>query len=138
MENKRISDCFADSETRSLILGATRVTGMISGPGDLVLEGELQGDIAIDGLLFVGENGSVRGKVTAGNMILSGQVQGRVTVKERIEIRPSGRMKGNIVCQKISIAEGAFLDGEVHTHKGKTLAPDYFTEKRKELQASVE
>ena len=37
MENKRISDCCADSETRSLLLGATRVTGLISGPGDLVL-----------------------------------------------------------------------------------------------------
>jgi|GEM_PF-4038529 len=52
-------------------------------------------------------------------------------VRERIEVRSSGRMEGNIVCQKIAIAEGAFMDGEVHTHKGKPLSPEYFTEKRK-------
>ena len=42
-------------------------------------------------------------------------------------------MEGNIACQKIAIAEGAFMDGEVHTHNGQALAPDYFAEKRKDL-----
>jgi cytoskeletal protein CcmA (bactofilin family) len=68
-------------------------------------------------------------------MVLAGRVQGKIMVQERIEIRSSGRMEGNIICQKISIAEGAFLNGEVHTHKGRPLTPDYFTEKRKDLQA---
>jgi cytoskeletal protein CcmA (bactofilin family) len=134
MENKRICDSFADPETKSTILGTTRITGNISGSGDLVLDGELQGDITIAGLLFISEKGTVEGKVSSGNMILAGHVRGRIMVKERIEIRSSGRLEGKIVCQKIAIAEGAFLDGEVHTQKGKPLAPDYFTEKRKDLQ----
>ena len=67
-------------------------------------------------------------------MILAGQVQGRITVAGKVEIRASGHVQGNIVCQQIAIAEGAFLDGEVNTHKGKPLTPDYFTEKRKDLQ----
>ncbi len=138
MENKRICDSFADPVTRSIIQDSTRIAGNISGPGDLVLDGELQGDISIAGLLIIGEKGSIQGKVTAGNMILAGRVRGRVKVGERIEIRSSGRMEGNVACEKIAIAEGAFLDGEVHTHKGKALAPDYFSEKRKDLQAAAE
>jgi cytoskeletal protein CcmA (bactofilin family) len=135
MENKRISESLVDPETKSTIQGATRITGNISGPGDLVLDGELKGDIAIGGLLFIGEKGSVQGKAAAENMILAGHIAGRITVKERIEIRTSGHIEGHITCQKIAIAEGAYLDGEVHTHKGKVLAPDLFTEKRKGLQA---
>lgn len=136
MENTRICDSFADALSKSVLLGSARIAGNLSGPGDLVLDGEVQGDIAVDGLLVIGETGFVQGKVAAGNMILSGRVQGRITVKERIEIRASGRLKGNIACMKIAIAEGAFVDGEIHTHKGKSLEPDYFTEKRKDLQES--
>jgi len=135
MENKRISDSLIDPETQSTIQGTTAITGNITGPGDLVLAGMLNGDVTIGGLLLIGEKGSVQGKVTAQNLILAGRVSGRITVTERIEIRTSGRIEGNITCQKIAIAEGAYLDGEVHTHKGKTLAPDFFAEKRKDLHS---
>lgn len=136
MENTRISETFSDPDGRSSIRGATRITGTINGPGDLELNGELVGDVTITGLLVVGEKGSVQGKVSAGNMVLAGCVRGKVTVRERIEVRSSARMEGNIVCQKIAIAEGAFLDGEVHTHKGKPLTPNFFSEKRRDLQAA--
>lgn len=134
MENTRISESFSDPGNKSTFLATTRITGNVSGPGDLELDGELAGDIAVGGLLVIGEKGSVRGKASAGNMVLAGRVQGKIMVRDRIEVRSSGRMEGNIICQKIAIAEGAFMDGEVHTHKGKPLSPEYFTEKRKDLR----
>lgn len=134
MENTRVSESFADPGNKSAIRGTARITGNVSGPGDLELDGELVGDIAVDGLLVIGEKGSVQGRATAGNMVLAGRVQGKIMVRERIEVRSSGRMKGNIICQKIAIAEGAAIDGEVHTHKGKPLSPEYFTEKRRDLR----
>jgi len=136
MENQRLESSFVDLGSKTALQATTRVTGTISGPGDLVLEGALEGDVAIEGLFFLGENGSVKGKITAGNMILAGHVQGRISVTGMVEIRASGRVLGNVVCQKIVIAEGAYLDGEVHTHKGQPLVPGYFTEKRKERQSS--
>jgi cytoskeletal protein CcmA (bactofilin family) len=137
MENLRLESSYADPENKTALQANTRITGTVTGPGDLVLDGALDGDIAIGGLLFIGEKGSVQGKITAGNLILAGQVKGRITVTGTVEIRASGHVLGNIVCQKIVIAEGAYLDGEVHTHKGKPLAPSYFTEKRKDLQAAA-
>lgn len=136
MENTRISESYNDPDGKSSIRGLTRITGAINGPGDLELDGELVGDVAVAGLLVIGETGAVQGKVTAGNLVLAGRVRGKVTARERVEVRSSARMEGDIICQKIAIAEGAFLDGEVHTHKGKPLAPDYFTEKRRDLQAA--
>jgi cytoskeletal protein CcmA (bactofilin family) len=136
MENLRLESSFVDPENKTTLPATTRITGNVSGPGDLILDGTVNGDIAIQGLLFLRESGSIKGKITAGNMILAGQVQGRITVAGMIEVRASGRVLGNIVCQQIVIAEGACLDGEVHTHKGKPLTPDYFSEKRKELQST--
>jgi len=136
MENQRLESSYVDSDSKTSLQATTRVTGTISGPGDLVLDGALEGDVAIEGLFFLGESGSAKGKISAGNMIVAGHVQGRITVAGMVEIRASGHVVGNIVCQKIVIAEGAYLDGEVHTHKGKPLAPRYFTEKRKDLQAA--
>lgn len=136
MENTRISESFTDPGSKSTLRGTTRITGNVSGPGDLELDGELVGDIAVDGLLVIGEKGSVQGKATAGNIVLAGRVRGKIMVRERIEVRSSGRMEGDIICQKIAIAEGAFMDGEVHTHKGNPLSPEYFTEKRKDLRTT--
>lgn len=133
MENLRTIDSLADPGNKTTILQSTRITGSVSGPGDLFLEGKLEGDLTISGLLFIGEGGAIRGEITAGNMILAGSVQGRITVAGKIEVRSTGRIQGDLVCQQIAIAEDAHLDGEVHTHKGKPLAPDVFTEKRKEL-----
>ena len=138
MENKRICDSLIDPVSKSAIQEGTHITGNIAGAGDLILNGELKGDIEVGGLLLIGEKGSVQGMVAAENVILAGHVMGRVTVKEKIEIRTSGNMEGHIVCQKIAIAEGAYLDGEVHTHKGNAVTPSYFTEKRKDLQAADE
>jgi len=137
MENTRVSESFAEPDGKSVLLGRTRVVGNISGPGDVLLDGEIEGDVAVAGLLFIGESGSVRGQISAGNLVLAGEIRGRVKAAGRVEVRCSGRLVGDIVCQKIAIAEGAFLDGKVHTHKGQPLAPEVFTEKRQELQAAI-
>lgn len=133
MENQRTVDSLVDPGNQTTIKPATSITGKVSGPGDLFLDGKVKGDITISGLLFIGENGSVQGEVTAGNMILAGHMQGRVTVAGKIEIRSSAHIQGDLVCQRIAIDEDAHLDGEVHTHMGKPLTPEFFTEKRKDL-----
>lgn len=135
MENQRNCDSLIDPENKTTVLATASITGTVSGPGDIYLHGRIKGDVTITGLLFIEESGSVLGKISAGNLIVAGHAKGRITVSSKIEIRSSGNIEGNIICQKIAIAEGAQLDGEVHTHKGTPLAPDYYTEKRKDLQA---
>jgi cytoskeletal protein CcmA (bactofilin family) len=134
MENQRTVDSLVDPGNKTTIKQATSISGTVSGPGDLFLDGKINGDITISGLLFIGENGAVQGEIAAGNMILAGRVEGRVTVAGKIEIRSTAHIQGDLVCQCIAIAENAHLDGEVHTHKGNPLEPEYFTEKRKDLQ----
>jgi len=133
MQNQRITDTVIPMEQKNVITPSTIINGEIQGQGDLNLEGQFIGNISIKGLLFIGKAGSFKGEATAENMILEGRVEGMIKVTAKIEIRFSGSLQGNIFCQKIAIAEGAFIDGEIRTRKGKSLAPEYFEEKRKGL-----
>lgn len=133
MQNQRLSDSLADPGVKSVITPDTAITGDIRGQGDLHLEGQLTGNIDIDGLLFIGKKAFFKGEARVANMVIEGRVEGQLHASTKIEIRCSGNIVGTIVCQKIAIAEGAFFDGKIKTHKGKPLTPDYFVEKRKEL-----
>jgi cytoskeletal protein CcmA (bactofilin family) len=138
MQNLRITDAVPETGLKTSITPATIITGEIQGQGDLHLEGQLTGKIQIKGLLFVGKKGNFKGEASAENIIVEGQIEGQINAAAKIEIRSSGVIQGTIVCQRIVIAEGAFLDGKVKTRIGKLLTPEYFVEKRKELQVGQE
>jgi cytoskeletal protein CcmA (bactofilin family) len=134
MQNQRSTDTVPEPELKTIITHATVITAEIQGQGDLKLEGQLTGNINIEGLLFVGKAGSFKGEATAENMVVEGRIEGQIRATIKIEIRSSGHIQGNIFCQQIAIAEGAFVDGKIKTRKGKLLTPEYFVEKRKDLQ----
>jgi cytoskeletal protein CcmA (bactofilin family) len=134
MQNQRIIDSPADVEQKSSITKATSISGEISGHGDLRLEGRIDGEIKLKGLLFIGKDCLFSGQAEAGHIIIEGRVEGRIKALDKIEIRAGGHVQGKIVCKQIAIAEGAFLDADVKSMKGKLVAPIYFNEKRKELQ----
>ena len=135
MQNQRIADQVPEPGLKSIITPATMITGEIRGQGDLNLDGQLTGNIEIKGLLFVGKTGNFNGEASAENMIIEGRIEGQIKANAKIEIRSSGYIQGTIFCHQIVIAEGAFLDGKIKTRKGKTLIPEYFVEKRKDLQS---
>jgi cytoskeletal protein CcmA (bactofilin family) len=135
MQDQRIVDTIPEPGLKTIITSATIITGEIQGQGDLYLEGQLSGKIQIKGLLFIGEKGSFKGEATAENIIIEGQIEGQINAAAKIEIRSSGLIQGTIVCQQVVIAEGAFLDGKIKTRKGNFLTPEYFVEKRKDLQS---
>ena len=134
MQNLRITDKVPEPGLKSTITPTTIISGEIQGQNDLSLEGQLTGTIEIHGLFFVSRTGNFNGEASAENMIIEGRIEGQIKASAKVEIRSSGHVQGNIVCQEIVIAEGAFLDGKIKTKKGKPLLPEYFIEKRKDLQ----
>jgi cytoskeletal protein CcmA (bactofilin family) len=81
--------------------------------GGVRIEGALDGDIHLQGMLVVGETGRVTCKVLQANVVIvAGAVRGDITT-EKLEIRSSGRVWGNVVTAAFSTEEGAFLRGQV-------------------------
>ncbi|MBN2146965.1 MAG: polymer-forming cytoskeletal protein [Anaerolineales bacterium] len=87
--------------------------GHLGGSGGVRIEGTFEGDIALRGLLVVGETGRVTCEhLRANTVIIAGMVRGDITA-ERLEIRASGRVWGNVLTAAFSTEEGAFLRGQI-------------------------
>ena len=87
--------------------------GQIGGSGGVRIEGTFEGEVALRGLLVVGETGRVTCEhLRAYTVIVAGIVRGDITA-EKVEIRRTGRVWGNVVSAAFATEEGAFLRGQI-------------------------
>ena len=87
--------------------------GSINGSGGVRIEGAFEGEIALRGMLVVGETGRVTCQnVRANTVIVAGAVRGNITT-QKLEIRSSGRVWGDVVTTAFVTEEGAFLRGQI-------------------------
>ena len=87
--------------------------GQLTGSGGVRIEGSFEGEIALRGLLVVGETGKVTCQQLRANLVVvAGAVRGDITT-EKLEIRSTGRVWGNVVTAAFATEEGAFLRGQV-------------------------
>ncbi len=87
--------------------------GDLRGKGGVRIEGTLEGEIAVRGLVIIGETGRVTCQTfKADTIIVAGSVNAEL-VAEKLEIRATGRVYGDVITQSFSTEEGAFLRGKV-------------------------
>jgi cytoskeletal protein CcmA (bactofilin family) len=101
------------------IAPGTRVQGAVTGASELLIEGEVEGEIRIDSLVVVGAEGTVRGPITAQVVRVGGRVAGNVEAADRIEVTASGNVEGDMAAPRVIIAEGAFFKGRVEMRGNK-------------------
>ncbi len=111
------------SDSSTAVQGVDRITsvlgpgviwhGAITGSGGVRIEGAFEGEIALRGLLVVGETGRVTCEnVRANAVIVAGAVRGNITT-QKLEIRASGRVWGDVITTAFVTDEGAFLRGQI-------------------------
>lgn len=113
-------------------------TGNLGGKGGIRIEGTFEGEIAIRGLVVIGETGRLTCKMLkANNVIVAGAVKGSITA-EKLEIRSTGRVWGDVVTTAFSTEEGAFLRGQVRMEEHIEIKLDDETPKEKPNTESTE
>jgi len=88
-----------------------KIIGELSGDEDVLVEGQIEGEIRITRDLRVGAGGVVKAKVSAQSIIVSGEIVGDCEATGRVELQSTGKLTGNIRAPKIVIAEGAMFRG---------------------------
>jgi cytoskeletal protein CcmA (bactofilin family) len=120
---KRNTTPLTKSEAQQPVQAVERITsvlgsgviwhGSINGSGGVRIEGAFEGEIALRGMLVVGETGRVTCQnVRANAVIVAGAVRGNITT-QKLEIRSSGRVWGDVVTTAFVTEEGAFLRGQI-------------------------
>jgi cytoskeletal protein CcmA (bactofilin family) len=95
------------------IASGTKVVGQISGTAELVIDGEVEGQIDLDSRVIIGASGRVKGEIQARAIEVGGKVHGNVRGRERVEVLTTGGLEGDVVSPRVVIAEGAFFKGKV-------------------------
>jgi cytoskeletal protein CcmA (bactofilin family) len=93
--------------------GGTRIRGRVSGEGDLVIEGEVDGDIAVAGALSISSSGKVTSDVEAKEATIAGTLEGSVTASGPVRVVAGSHVRGSLKGSTVSIEEGAEFAGRL-------------------------
>jgi cytoskeletal protein CcmA (bactofilin family) len=84
-----------------------------TGPINLKLNGDFEGDLEAKGTLIIGEKADVKAKTVKGDTItIAGKVKGDIICSKRLELSASARVLGNVEAPILVMNEGAILKGE--------------------------
>jgi cytoskeletal protein CcmA (bactofilin family) len=103
----------SDNSSQAVIGRTTRVRGRVSGDGDLVIEGNVEGDITMRGDLTIAEGGRATSTIEAASVTLRGELDGDVRVSGMIRIEAGARVRGDMLGESVSLEEGAELVGRL-------------------------
>jgi cytoskeletal protein CcmA (bactofilin family) len=91
----------------------TRIVGRLTGDGDLLVEGRIEGEVSLRGNLSVTEGGVIVAPVEAGDVTVSGSVDGDVTARGAVTLRAGGTVRGAITASRIAVEDGARFTGRI-------------------------
>lgn len=97
----------------TVIARGVKLEGEFKSQGDVLIEGEVVGNIQTDGLLTAGPEALLKAGVMAADAVIAGRVEGNLQVKRRLEVKSTAKIKGDISCLTIVVEAGAMLQGNV-------------------------
>lgn len=102
------------SDAGARIGSGARIRGRIHGDGDLVVEGQVDGELAIRGELTIAEGGAVTSEaVEAQSVTVAGTLEGDVAATGPVRLVAGARVRGNLKGSAVSIEEGARFSGRL-------------------------
>ena len=102
---------FKDAET---IIGASiKVKGNFHGEGNIVVEGQLEGNLRTEANLFIGDKAKVVANIEANDAIINGEVKGSLKIHQYLALGPTAKIIGDINYCEISIEKGAIINGQI-------------------------
>lgn len=103
----------SSQQQRTVIGPGIHVEGDIRGQSDVELQGTIEGNVKLEGLLVVGAGGRLEGDVSANAVVVEGEILGNIDARDKVELCSNCKMKGNLRSNSLSIQEGALFEGRV-------------------------
>lgn len=82
-------------------------------PVNLRINGSFEGKLDTRGNLTIGENAKVRASIRGDKIIVAGKVTGDITATQSLSLIAPATVEGSIITPRLSITEGALLEGKV-------------------------
>lgn len=108
---------FNNAPTHNVLNQDVTVEGILRFTDDLLVDGQVVGEITSDGTLTVGSNAVIRAgesnkvAISTKSAIIQGKVTGDVVVTDRVELASTAELVGDVTAARIAIQEGAVFVG---------------------------
>jgi cytoskeletal protein CcmA (bactofilin family) len=100
--------------TNVVILGPRdSLHGRLEIHGDLKIHGNVEGELKASGDVVVEPTATVQASIEGANVNVRGQVNGNVTARKRLTLGGSGRLNGEVKVSRLTVEDGATLNGNV-------------------------
>jgi cytoskeletal protein CcmA (bactofilin family) len=102
------------STTPGLIGKAIRIKGELHGEEDLVIEGRVEGTIALKkNHLILERSAVITAHVEVENITIKGTMNGNTVASSKVELTSDAKVNGDIKAPRVVLAEGAKFRGAV-------------------------
>ena len=106
------------NNSMSSILGPElKIDGNIDVNGDLLIYGEVAGNVLSKGTINSAQGSIVQGNISAENASIHGTVKGDLNIRQKVILGKGSHLEGNLQAAIITIEEGAKFDGMCHMIK---------------------
>ncbi len=94
-----------------ILSSGVSIKGSVTFRTELLIDGEVEGEINSSGRLTIGKNARIRGEVRARLVIVDGTVDGNVIAAERCQLRSGCTLRGDIEAPRLVVDEEATFLG---------------------------
>jgi len=92
--------------------------GRLEIQGDLKVAGTVEGDLKVSGDVTIDSTATVQAAIEGANISVRGNVTGNVTAKRRLTLAGTGRLNGDVKVGRLTVEDGASLNGTVTMSSG--------------------
>jgi cytoskeletal protein CcmA (bactofilin family) len=107
----------AGRDDRETCIGkGCQLEGKLTVKGNLRVDGRVNGQIDVAGLLVIGLGAQVNADVLAGTLRVEGELNGDQRATSQIALTPSARVRGSLESPALAIERGALFEGTCKMH----------------------
>lgn len=118
-----MADASRTSDQGAYLGPGTRINGKLNFDGPATIDGEVEGEIVSQANITVGQQATIKGKISASSIVVQGKVMADVQAEKKLEIHPPGSVLGDVTTQSLVIGDGAVLEGHVSMKKEGRVLP---------------
>lgn len=109
--------------TVDTIIGpSVSVEGDFKGDGNIIVEGEVRGNLKTKGFLRAAKSSVIFANISAQNAEISGQITGNIKIKENLDIKETAIIQGDIETKSLTVALGSIINGQLKMRSDKILS----------------
>jgi cytoskeletal protein CcmA (bactofilin family) len=107
------------SKSACVIVHGTVIEGEFYSKSDTRLDGTIKGKVTCEARLIMGKEAVVDGVVESKDAKIAGAFSGELNIQGLLSLEDSAKVEGSVKADKMEVAEGALLNGDVAIGKSQ-------------------